>query len=52
MDENRSEDHLSAVMWNIAGYIWTEREIRDGRLPESLAEGAWSDSTAFEELYK
>ena len=30
------EDHLSAAMWNIAALVWTENEIREGRLPEEL----------------
>src|ERR1700687_4466193 len=24
-DGDREEDHLAAIIWNIAGYIWTER---------------------------
>ena len=30
------EDHESAAMWNIAGYIWTRERIIDGTLPLSL----------------
>lgn len=41
---NRSEDHLAAVLWNFAGYIWTENEIREGRLPSTLRDVPWSDS--------
>jgi hypothetical protein len=44
-DGNREEDHLAAVLWNVAGYIWTEREIREGRLPDSLYTVPWPDST-------
>ncbi len=44
MGGDRSEDHLSAILWNISGYIWTENEIRAGRLPETLRNAPWSDS--------
>jgi hypothetical protein len=27
------EDHLGAVLWNAAAWIWTERQIVEGRLP-------------------
>ena len=43
-DNDRSEDHLSAILWNIAGYMWTEREIDAGRLPETLRDVGWSPS--------
>lgn len=43
-DDDRSEDHLAAVLWNIAGYIWTEREIMVGRLPTSLWNVPWTSS--------
>ena len=43
-DGERGEDHLAAVLWNIAGYIWTEREIAYGRLPEELRDVPWEDS--------
>ena len=33
------ENHLSACVWNIYGYQWTENEIIEGRLPYSLTEG-------------
>jgi hypothetical protein len=42
---DRSEDHLAAVLWNIAGYLWTEKEIREGRLPQALWTVPWGDST-------
>lgn len=45
MDNERSEDHLAAVMWNIAGYIHTEREILEGRLPATLMDVPWPVST-------
>jgi len=35
-DGDRTEDHLAAVMWNIAGMIWTQEQVRRGKLPESL----------------
>ncbi len=41
----RTEDHLAAVLWNIAGYIETEQRIRDGKLPETLRDVPWPDST-------
>lgn len=31
-----TEDHLAAVMWNAAGAMWTQEQIRLGNLPESL----------------
>lgn len=36
MDGDRTEDHLAAVLWNVAGYVWTERQVCLGRLPKSL----------------
>jgi hypothetical protein len=30
------EDHLGAVLWNSAAWIWTERQIIEGRLPAEL----------------
>ncbi|CAB4163597.1 hypothetical protein UFOVP806_30 [uncultured Caudovirales phage] len=30
------EDHLGAVMWNAAAWLWTENEIQAGRLPIEL----------------
>lgn len=44
MQGDRSEDHLAAIMWNVAGYVWTENEIREGRLPDTLRTAPWSDS--------
>lgn len=32
------EDHLAAVIWNATVLMWTENEIAEGRLPESLAD--------------
>lgn len=32
----RDEDHLSAVSWNMFAFLWTENEIREGRLPKEL----------------
>ena len=32
----REEDHLGAVLWNAAAWIWTEDQIRDGLLPGEL----------------
>lgn len=30
------EDHLAAVVWNAFTWMWTEKEIREGRLPSEL----------------
>lgn len=44
MAHDRSEDHLAAVLWNVAGYVHTEHEIQLGRLPGHLAEGCpWTE---------
>lgn len=34
MAGDRSEDHLAAVLWNIAGYMQTERWVIEGKIPE------------------
>ena len=36
LDGDRSEDHMAAAAWNALGLIWTEEEIRQGRLPKEL----------------
>jgi hypothetical protein len=36
------EDHLGAVLWNAAAWIWTEGEIRAGRLPAELDDRAYA----------
>jgi hypothetical protein len=36
LDGDRSEDHLAAVLFNIAGYIQTEKWVKDGVLPADL----------------
>lgn len=35
-DGDRSEDHLIAVAWNIFGLIWTQEQVKRGKLPETL----------------
>jgi hypothetical protein len=30
------EDHLGAVLWNAAAWVWTEKQIKLGKLPASL----------------
>ena len=40
MEGDRTEDHLSAVAWNIFCYLHTEREVQEGRLPLDLM-GVW-----------
>lgn len=36
MEGNINEDHLSAVVWNLFGYMWTEQKIKEGKLPKEL----------------
>ena len=36
MQGDRSEDHLTAVIWNMAGYEWTLDRIAAGVLPRAL----------------
>lgn len=43
-DGDRSEDHLSAVLWNVVGFLHTEREVREGRLPVELRDPSQKDS--------
>lgn len=33
---DRNEDHLAAVLFNVGALLWTEQQIDDGNLPESL----------------
>lgn len=40
----RKEDHLAAILWNIAGYIHTEAMIQEGKLPETLRDVPWPGS--------
>lgn len=44
---DRSEDHLAAVLWNVSCLLWTENEIREGRLPDELRDVPWPDSLPF-----
>lgn len=44
MGGDRSEDHLAAILWNIAGYLHTEKKILDGELPKSLWTVPWGPS--------
>jgi dATP/dGTP diphosphohydrolase len=44
MAGDRSEDHLAAILWNVAGYVTTEQRIREGKLPEELRDVPWPDS--------
>ena len=43
MDGENGEDHLSACVWNIFGFIHTEKNILDGKLPVSLIESLHPD---------
>lgn len=36
LDGKTDEDHAAAVMWNIAGYMWTKDAIANGMLPLEL----------------
>lgn len=36
LDGMRDEDHLAAAMFNVSALIWTEEEIKAGRLPKEL----------------
>lgn len=36
MGREPTEDHAAAILWNIAGYMWTLDAIEAGRLPETL----------------
>lgn len=47
---DRTEDHLAAILWNIYGYIWTEREIATGHLPAVLQDVPWPPSTELKNL--
>jgi hypothetical protein len=46
MKGDRTEDHLAAVLWNVAGYIWTEDAIEKGQLPKELDDVPWPQSTS------
>jgi hypothetical protein len=36
MQGYREEDHLVACIWNLFGYVWTEKQINIGKLPKEL----------------
>lgn len=44
MMNERSEDHLAAIAWNILGYMHIEEEIRKGTLPDKFKDVPWSPS--------
>lgn len=46
----RDEDHMAAVAWNIFGYMWTENEIRAGRLPKELDDLGATDRPLWEKV--
>lgn len=31
-----TEDHMAAAAWNILAFMWTQKEIEEGRLPKFL----------------
>jgi len=35
-DNDQSEDHFGAVMWNMACWLWTRNKIKAGELPAEL----------------
>lgn len=35
-DGDREEDHLAAVLWNVCGLMWTQEQVRRGKLPKEL----------------
>jgi hypothetical protein len=35
-DGDLVEDHLAAIVWNVYAFMWTQREIAAGRLPQEL----------------
>lgn len=41
---DRTEDHLTAVIWNLYCYLHTEKELVEGRLPKELYTVPWSPS--------
>lgn len=43
MAGDRSEDHLAAVLWNIAGYIDQEMRVREGLLNPELMDPAFEE---------
>jgi hypothetical protein len=47
-DGDRTEDHLAAALWNLCGYLHTEREIAEGRLPAELSNVPWEPSMVYE----
>jgi len=36
LDGMTDEDHAAAAAWNLIAFIWTQREIAEGRLPAEL----------------
>lgn len=39
------EDHLGAVLWNAAAWVWTEDAISSGKLPEDLDDRTYTESS-------
>ena len=33
---DESEDHIGAILWNAAAWMWTENAIKEGQLPPEL----------------
>jgi hypothetical protein len=44
MANDRSEDHLAAVLWNVFAYVHTEDKIKEGKLPAELFDVPWDYS--------
>ena len=36
IEGDESEDHLAACLWNASCWMWTETQIKKGRLPKEL----------------
>jgi hypothetical protein len=45
----RDEPHLLACRWNIAAYVWTLEQIKDGSLPASLDDMGESSNAPMEQ---
>ena len=52
MSGDVKEDHLAAIMWNAAGYIWTVDAALNGKLPMSLLDVPWLSVNEDAELQK
>ncbi len=44
MLNDRKEDHLAAIAWNVLGYMHIEERIQAGALPATFRDVPWDDS--------